>query len=223
MESHFSMSPAIDQLATALAKAQESINDPSKNKMNTFYKDSPAYKGYADLESVLSTVRETLSKNNLAVTQAAAFNTENRHVSVTTVLMHTSGQWILSTLELPVAKERDCQSIGSAISYARRYSLTALIGVAQADDDGNDASGKQSPPPKKDTPSKTDTSTVEGAINFARNQLTPLAEKPEEFSSRHKEMLANLDKRTKFSFEQKKEIAAGIDAIALELTAGAKT
>ena len=125
-------SELINELASALAKAQGAIKGAVKDSANPFFKSK-----YADLTSVWEACRGPLSDNNLAVIQSPRSTAEG--VEVETMLTHSSGQWIAETLALPVAK-LDAQGIGSAITYARRYALASIVGVAPDDDDGNAAS-----------------------------------------------------------------------------------
>jgi len=125
-------SEKIEMLAAALCKTQGSIKPAIKDSKNPFFKSS-----YADLTSVWDACRGALHENGLAVFQGC----ESREGVdyLTTTLMHTSGQWIKSELHLMLTKQ-DAQGMGSAITYARRYSLAAAIGIIQEDDDGNAAS-----------------------------------------------------------------------------------
>jgi hypothetical protein len=127
-------SESVNELAAALAKAQQEIKGAMKDSVNPFFKSK-----YADLESVWDACREPLTKNGLSVVQIPIGGKEG--VSVQTILLHSSGQWIAGELLLNPTKT-DPQAIGLAISYGRRYSLAAFAGVYQTDDDGNAASGK---------------------------------------------------------------------------------
>jgi hypothetical protein len=124
----------INELATALAKAQGEITGALKDSANPFFKSK-----YADLASCWDACRSALSKNGLAVTQFPT--TQDGHTYLVTSLLHTSGQWMRSSLSVN-PKDDTPQAMGSALTYARRYALTAVVGVAQVDDDGNAASGK---------------------------------------------------------------------------------
>lgn len=128
-------SEQINELAAALAKAQGEITGALKDSANPFYKSK-----YADLASVWDACKEPLSKNGLCVIQTPRI-TERGRVLVTT-LAHSSGQWISSELPINPVKD-DPQGLGSAISYMRRYALTAIVGVAQIDDDGEKAMGRE--------------------------------------------------------------------------------
>jgi hypothetical protein len=121
-------SPKIDQLAVALAKAQAAIEPAIKDSKNPHFGSK-----YADLAAVWSVVREPLAANGLAVVQMPS--AEGQKVTLTTLLIHTSGQYLLSELTMTAVKN-DPQAIGSCITYARRYALAAVLGVSQEDDDG---------------------------------------------------------------------------------------
>lgn len=125
-------SESIKELAAALAKAQGAMKGAVKDAANPFFKSK-----YADLSSVVDAIREPFAKNGLAYIQLGEA-TEQDEVRVETVLTHESGEWISSVLTLPVAKN-DAQGFGSALTYARRYALSAMAGVAPEDDDGNAA------------------------------------------------------------------------------------
>ncbi len=130
-------SDSIKELSTALAKAQGKIKGAVKTEANTFFKSK-----YADLASVVEAIRGPLSENGLSYVQLT-IPSEKDEVQIETVLMHESGEWISSTIALPVAKA-DAQGFGSAMTYARRYGLSAMVGVAPEDDDGN-AAAKAAP------------------------------------------------------------------------------
>lgn len=126
-------SESIKELATALAKAQAQIENASKNAVNPHLRSK-----YADLAEVLNTVRPVLAENGISIVQMPSY--EGGMVSVETMLMHLSGEWISSTISAPVNKQ-DAQGVGSATSYCRRYALAAMCGIAQEDDDGSAVSG----------------------------------------------------------------------------------
>ena len=149
-------SDSIKELATALAKAQGEIENASKNATNPHFRSQ-----YADLAEVLNTVRPALSKHGLSVSQWPSY--DNGMASVETILAHSSGEWISSIASAPVMKH-DPQGVGSALTYLRRYSLAAVAGIAQEDDDGNGGSGNHhqgKEPAKAATPRALDTATIE--------------------------------------------------------------
>lgn len=124
-------SESIAALAAALAKAQGEITGASKDKANPFFKSS-----YADLASVWGACRAPLSKNALAVLQLSF--ADGPRVTVTTMLVHSSGEFVEADLTM-VAAQNTPQGIGSCITYARRYALSSLVGVAAEDDDAETA------------------------------------------------------------------------------------
>jgi len=127
-------SESIKELASALALAQGEIENASKSAANPFFKSK-----YADLAEVINTLKPVFAKHGLSYTQMPCGMDEHGKVTVETMLMHKSGEWLLSAITLPLGKT-DAQSVGSAITYARRYALAAVCGIAQEDDDGNAAS-----------------------------------------------------------------------------------
>jgi hypothetical protein len=127
-------SEQINELAAALSKAQGAIVGAVKDSANPFFKSS-----YADLASVWDACRDQLAANGLCVIQTVTAS--DTGVAVTTMLAHSSGQWVKDTLPLN-PKDGSPQAVGSAITYGRRYALAAIAGVAQIDDDGNAASGR---------------------------------------------------------------------------------
>ncbi len=127
-------SEQINELATALSKAQGQIEGAKKDSINPHFRNR-----YADLASVWDACREALTTNGLSVVQSAE-NCEAGY-GVTTMLLHTSGQWMRGTLYLKPAKD-DPQGAGSALTYARRYALSSMVGIAPEDDDANAASEK---------------------------------------------------------------------------------
>ena len=126
-------SESISGLAAALAKAQGAMKGAVKDSANPFFKSK-----YADLASVVEAIRAAFSANGLSYVQTVQ-SSELDEVRVETMILHSSGEWIsCGVLALPVSKN-DAQGYGSALTYARRYSLSAAVGVAPEDDDGNAA------------------------------------------------------------------------------------
>jgi len=146
------MSNSIAKLAEALAAAQGEIEGAVKDRSN------PAFKSrYADLSAVWEAWQAVGPKNGLAVSQWPGPVTDGR-MTLTTVLKHKSGEWLMETLSMPLPKQ-DPQGYGSAATYARRYALSALAGIAPEDDDGNAASQpakRKTPDPAQLNPGKED-------------------------------------------------------------------
>ena len=130
-------SESIAELSAALAKAQGEMEGAAKDSSNPFFKSE-----YADLSSVWDACRKPLSNNGLSVVQTPEFMPDHPDiVCLDTILCHSSGQWIKGRLAVKPVKS-DPQSVGSCITYLRRYSLQSMVGIAPDDDDGNAASGK---------------------------------------------------------------------------------
>lgn len=138
-------SDSIAAISQAIAKAQSDVENASKNAKNPHFKSK-----YADLAELLNTVRPVFSLHGLAIVQMPSF--VDGIASVETMISHSSGEWISSICSSPVGKQ-DAQGVGSAITYLRRYSLAAMCGIAQEDDDANSAVGhapqtQQAPKPQ---------------------------------------------------------------------------
>ena len=116
-----------DKLLESLAKMQGGLDNAKKGNENPFYKSK-----YADLGTCLQTAKKVMAENGLSISQHCTF--DGISVQCITVLGHSSGQMMVSTLSIPVTK-KDPQGVGMAITYARRYALSSVIGLAQADDD----------------------------------------------------------------------------------------
>lgn len=127
----------INELATALAKAQGSMKPASKSSLNPHFKSK-----YADLASVWETIREPLSANGLSVVQTLNTDPTAQTTLLYTTLMHSSGQYI-GSIQALLPRDKTPQGLAAALTYARRQSLQAIVGVAaDEDDDGNEASGR---------------------------------------------------------------------------------
>ena len=125
----------IANLAKALSIVQGKLTYAKKDSKNPFFKSN-----YADLESVWDACRDLLSNNGLAVSQFPGLYSDlDKSMSLVTILTHESGEWISQEMSVPVSKV-DPQGAGSALTYMRRYALAAVVGVVQADDDGQAAS-----------------------------------------------------------------------------------
>lgn len=171
---------SISELAAALVKAQAAMEGAKKDSTNLHFKAS-----YADLASVWDAIRGPLTSNGLAIMQWP--RVVEGGVEVHTVLIHSSGQSIRDTLWMPCAQMTP-HGVGSAITYARRYALMSLAGVAPVDDDGNDASkggetNAASPPARgssasgrrmaADEPHLLDELRIKGTLSNAPKKATP--------------------------------------------------
>src|SRR6202040_2970928 len=132
-------SPSIAALATALAKAQTELANPEKSLTGTI--EAQDEEGgarqfrYAPLSSGLEIVRKTLGQHEIATVQTTAIDQVSGIVNLTTVLAHSSGEWIASDWPVcPVAATATPHRMGAALTYARRYALFTLVGIAGEDD-----------------------------------------------------------------------------------------
>ena len=129
-------SDSIGNIAKALSQAQDEIKGAPLDSVNPFVSSK-----YASLGAVIEVIRPVLKKNGLSYTQLIAG--DETHIILKTLLMHESGEWLLSEVGMPVVDEKDTrktsvQVAGSIITYLRRYSLAAMFGVyAEEDTDGN--------------------------------------------------------------------------------------
>lgn len=131
-------SESVGAIATALAKAQTELSNPEKAMVGTVYNnrpDSPQSFRYASLSSGLDIVRKTLGGQQIAIAQTTNIDRAGGTVNLTTILLHTSGEWISS--DWPVCQLSETSAprrMGAALTYARRYALFTMVGIAGEDD-----------------------------------------------------------------------------------------
>ena len=157
-------SEKVSQIAEALMNAQGRMEGVVRDSENPFHKNK-----YASLEAVIATVKPVLQAYDLCFVQFPG-RVENDCVTVTTRIMHISGEWIESDAQIPLAK-KDAQGAGSAITYLCRYSLMAALGVPPVDDDGESAALRTHEPVRKVAPEpipRDEPSSDEVAKNFYR-------------------------------------------------------
>jgi hypothetical protein len=157
-------SDSIGTIAAALAKAQAELTNPEKSLVATIRTDSPGGGGersfrYAPLSSGLEIVRKTLSQHEIATVQTTAVDQPAGMVNLTTVLAHSSGEWIASEWPVcPITETAAPHRMGAALTYARRYALFTLVGIAGEDDidapDLNTPTSNAASGPKQPTPTK---------------------------------------------------------------------
>lgn len=131
-------SETLGQIAPALVKAINAIEGVKKGADNPFFKSK-----YANLESVIEAAHGALEANGLAVMQGPG-PMDGNCITLTTRLIHESGEWVETDFSLPAGK-MDPQAAGSAITYARRYSLMAMLNMPAVDDDGESAMPRSRP------------------------------------------------------------------------------
>jgi hypothetical protein len=142
-------SDSITAITPALIAAQQSITFAAKNALNGHLKNT-----YANLAAVIEAVKNPLNDNGIAFIQSITESDDGK-LRITTRLLHKSGEWIEDTASSPMPKA-DSQGLGSACSYLRRYTLSAMMGVYQDDDDGHGARAEPPAPEKKVAPKPLD-------------------------------------------------------------------
>jgi len=151
-------SESIQNIAKALVGFQSEVKNPANTANNPFFKSK-----YAPLPEILNDIRPLLSKHGLSLLQSPSGDGDK--IVITTLLMHESGEWIETCPLILKADKATAQGAGSAITYGRRYALSAVLGISsEDDDDGNQAT--------KTVDKKTTTATAEETIK-------PLPTKPQ--------------------------------------------
>jgi len=138
-------SDTLTKISPALVKAINAIEGVKKGADNPFFKSK-----YANLESVIEAAHDALSANGLAVMQGPG-PMDGNCITLTTRLVHESGEWIETDFSLPAGK-MDPQAAGSAITYARRYSLMAMLNMPAVDDDGEASMPRSTKPGEPKNP-----------------------------------------------------------------------
>lgn len=145
-------STSITKIAPALLVAQRSIGAAKKDAENPFFHSS-----YADLGSVMEACKEALNENGITVLQP--IDSDEHGVYVETTLLHESGEWISASMRIAPKSETNPQDQGSAISYARRYSLQSMVFIPAKDDDGETVAKTFRNAPTQTKPAQIDTQT----------------------------------------------------------------
>src|SRR5260370_13939712 len=132
-------SESIGAIASALAKAQGELTNPEKSLMATirssFPREGDRTFRYASLASGLDIVRKSLGQHEIATIQTTAIDQQSGQIRLTTLLAHASGEWISSDWPVcPISEMAAPHRMGAALTYARRYTLFALVGIAGEDD-----------------------------------------------------------------------------------------
>lgn len=189
-------SESLTNLAEALSKFRAEVENPKNTSINPQFKSK-----YAPLDVVINTVRPVMSKHGLSFVQSTGSEGEN--IIIKTLLMHESGEWIESDpLTLPAyqlksggIKEFNAQGAGSAITYGRRYSLSAILGISSEDDD--DANGQSvghvSPPQQ--------IASIKDKL-AGKSQAPVVGEIPQELKAKYQQYKGSLDGLDKWVGDQ---------------------
>ncbi|MDE2099147.1 MAG: ERF family protein [Patescibacteria group bacterium] len=181
------MTTEIGKLALALSKAQGEIQGAKKDSTNPHFKSK-----YAGLASIWEACRQALSKNELAVIQSPEII--DGVMVMRTIIAHSSGEQIVGTLPISCAQNATAQQVGSAITYARRYSLASMVGVApdEDDDDGNAASETRPAYAPRSSKTEADELTEKAKAFAAEIDLCDNNEKLEAVIKRHAAFTSKL-------------------------------
>ena len=159
-------SETIGAIAAALAKAQAELTNPEKALIATIRSANPRDQDqtfrYAALSSGLDIVRKALGGHEIATVQTTAIDNEAGLIRLTTTLAHSSGEWLSSEWPVcPIAETATPRRMGAALTYARRYALFTLVGIAGEDDlDAPDLNLKAGAPGKEGDPNEADVARV---------------------------------------------------------------
>jgi hypothetical protein len=160
------MSESIASLAVALTAFEAEVQNPHNTASNPFHKNK-----YAPLQDILRDVRPLLAKHGLAVTQPV--HSECNAIGVTTMLVHTSGEYIADTVTMEPGSEKGksaAQLAGSVITYLRRYSLASVLGIASEDDDDGNAGLRNNGNAQHDT-AKPDAAKLKAAYETTEQAI----------------------------------------------------
>lgn len=161
------MSDSISALAPALAAAQAAMGSAHLDAKNPHFRST-----YASLASCLNAAWPALEANGLSLQQHPGFDVETQLVSVTTLILHKSGQYIQSTCHLPLGGKRDGHGLKSATTYLRRTAIVSVLALPEEDDDGNATSAVSVRQSKKAVPKKAAPKKVgEDELSMYREQL----------------------------------------------------
>jgi hypothetical protein len=179
-------SESIGAIAAALAKAQGELTNPEKSLIATirspFPREGEKTFRYASLASGLDIVRKSLGQHEIATIQTTAIDQDSGQIRLTTLLAHASGEWISSDWPVcPISEMATPHRMGAALTYARRYALFALVGIAGEDDlDAPDILTEPAPaiPTPDDTDQTTGRKPPNGSIHKSRQPRPVLATEP---------------------------------------------
>lgn len=135
MNNEMLMSVSVTKFSEAFLNAQKLMEAVKKDSSNPYFKSR-----YADLNAILAVVKPALNAQGIQLYQPTIVK-DNKTI-VRTLLLHTSGEWLASEMEVIVSKQNDPQAYGSAVTYARRYSLQALVALEAEDDDAELGMGR---------------------------------------------------------------------------------
>lgn len=174
-------SDSLAKLAPSLVAAQSELRAIGKDSSNTEFRSQ-----YASLDHVIASVRPILSRHGLAVVQGSEETDDSNMLTVETQLIHTSGEWLATTVVMPLIgrmlkggerAEPDPQAGGSALSYGRRYGLVALLCLSTGEDDDGNAASPQPPARQAERPPVQSAEPQRSAPKADAEKTWPFGEK----------------------------------------------
>ena len=207
-------SDSIAAIAKALAEAQAELKNTPKTQQGYGYK-------YSDLSDVLNEIRGVFPKHKLAFTQEAKINPENNTITITTLLVHESGEWFEYETALPMLEGKqmnNIQAAGAALTYARRYILSAIVGISSEEDvDANVGIKDEKPATKTENKNLTMEHLKEVANYFKKYGLICKVDTDrKEFyveGKTHEHMLELRERGFKFDPEKKRWVIKITDSL----------
>ncbi len=173
-------SESISSIAKALSQFQNEVVQPEKSASNPHFKSK-----YVPLDNVVKSIADTAPKYGLSYIQTSV--TESEKAGVQTLLMHESGEWMeFEPFLLPIGQKSTPQAVGSAITYARRYTLSSIFGIAsETDDDGNTASDNAKNNPSTNAPVMASTDQIKTLGKMVTTLAGVLGVDAKELSSKY--------------------------------------
>ena len=201
-------SESINELASALSKAQASIEGASKDATNPHFRSK-----YSDLAACWSACRKPLSDNGLAVIQIPS--AEGNNVTITTVMTHSSGQFIEGSLTVQNQNQKNAaQGVGSCITYLRRYALCSFVGIAPEEDDGQAAASSGPKTPSYQKPPQIYQGFNKGPSDQQRKRMFALLNASSWTPDRLKEVIKEqygIESTTELSPEQYTKVCEALE------------
>lgn len=195
-------STTIENISPALLAAQKKIGAAKKEAVNPFF-----HSNYADLGSVMEACKEALNKNKITVLQP--IDSDEHGVYVETTLLHSSGEWISASMRISPKTDSNPQDQGSAISYARRYSLQSMVFIPAEDDDAEKATQSER---KKEEQKEVKLATAP-QISLINNLLRTKSQSSENLKRKYK-----VDSLTQLTIVQASEIIGDLKQLPIEST-----
>jgi len=198
-------SASIAKLTAAVTEFAKQVGPIRKGADNPFF-----HSRYADLASIIEATSDVLAEHGLAVLTIPEIFDQGQGVRVT--LSHITGEWIEGRMLLTPAKDRDPQSVGSAITYARRYIISMVLNLATEDDDGEKASGRGKQPAKKAHTAYHDQKIAhEVGQQFDKEAEAKKAATDEELKERICKMLLETEGGKEYAINKLEELSAWVD------------